>query len=148
MNHHPTLGTISIIVAGMFALVIINIAPIVHAQSSFPVPPPPTTPIVPVPPRVQLPVPPAVAQPCVNNGTNVLGPKDSGKQILNQENQCTGTPKNVNQAPITNAGPDQTITPLLGTTVALDGTASFATTSGATIVSYSGSKRLEVQQSH
>ena len=99
-------------------------------------PPPPTSQIIqqPGPPRVQLPLPPTFAQPCVNNGTNVLGPKDNGKQILNQENQCTGTPTNVNQAPIANAGPDQTVSQ--GSLVTLDGTGSHATTSGATIVSY------------
>ena len=54
-----------------------------------------------------------------------------------QNGVCVPTTTPVQTAPIANAGPDQTITPLLGTTVALDGTASFATTSGATIVSYS-----------
>jgi hypothetical protein len=106
---HPTLATL--IVVGVFALVMINSVPVGHAQSTFPVPPPPTTPIVPVPPRVQPPVLPAFAQPCVNNGTNVLGPNNNGKQIQNQENQCTGTLKNVNQPPIANAGPSQTVSP-------------------------------------
>ena len=54
-----------------------------------------------------------------------------------QNGVCVPTTTPVQTAPIANAGPDQTITPLLGTTVPLDGTASFATTSGATIVSYS-----------
>ena len=54
-----------------------------------------------------------------------------------QNGVCVPTTTPVQTAPIANAGPDQTITPLLGTTVRLDGTASFATTSGATIVSYS-----------
>src|SRR5439155_12679421 len=54
-----------------------------------------------------------------------------------QNGVCVPTTTPVQTAPIANAGPDQTITPLLGTTVTLDGTASFATTSGATIVSYS-----------
>ena len=63
--NHAILTTMSIIVVGVFALVMINSAPIVHAQ------------FIPT------------AQPCVNNGTNILGPP--GKQIVNQENQCTGT---------------------------------------------------------
>jgi len=46
----------------------INGAPVVHAQSIFPVPPPPTS----------QPPPSTFAQPCVNNGSNVLG-KDTGK---------------------------------------------------------------------
>jgi hypothetical protein len=54
-----------------------------------------------------------------------------------QNSICVPFTTPVQTAPIANAGPDQTITPLLGTTVTLVGTGSFATTSGATIVSYS-----------
>jgi hypothetical protein len=45
--NHAILTTISIIVVGVFALVMINSVPIVHAQSIFPVPPPPTSQIIP-----------------------------------------------------------------------------------------------------
>jgi hypothetical protein len=132
--NHAILATISLIVAGVFALVMINCATTAQAQSN-------SIPIVPVPPPVPpVPLPPAFAQHCVNNGTNVLGPKDNGKQILNQENQCTGTRNNVtqpptsNQPPIANAGIGQTVSQ--GSLVTLDGTGSFAQ-NGATIVSYS-----------
>jgi hypothetical protein len=111
--------TISLIVAGVFSLVMINSSPVVHAQSQI-IQQPGTT----------------FAQPCVNNGTNVI---ESGKQILNQENQCNGTrvtqpPTSIGQ-PIANAGPSQLVTE--GSLVTLNGAGSFATTSGATIVSYS-----------
>ena len=77
----------------------------------------------------------SVAQPCVNNGTNVLGPNNNGKQIQNQENQCSVTGKNVNQLPVAIATtPSQVISQ--GSPVTLDGTGSFAQ-NGATIVSYS-----------
>jgi hypothetical protein len=118
-TNYATLATISLIVAG---LVMINSGPVVHAQSTFPVPPPPTSQIIQQP----------GTQPCVNSGSNVLGP--AGKQTVNQENQCTGTPKNVNQPPIANAGPSQTVSP--GVAVTLNGAGSFAQ-NGATIVSYS-----------
>jgi large repetitive protein len=116
--NQPTVVTISLIVA---ALVMINSAPVVHAQSIFPVPPPPTS----QPPTTFV-------QPCVNNGSNVLG-KDSGKQIVNQENQCTG--QNVNQLPVAIATtPSPVVSP--GSPVMLDGSGSFAQ-NGAAIVSYS-----------
>ncbi len=54
-----------------------------------------------------------------------------------QNGVCVPSTTPVQTAPIANAGPDQTVTPALGTTVTLVGTGSFATTSGATIVSYS-----------
>ena len=134
--NHPTLATL--IVAGMFALVIINSAPVGHAQSTFPVPPPPTTPIVPVPPPVRSPLPPAFAQPCVNNGTNVLGPNNNGKQIVNQENQCTrNNVTQPNQPPVAIAtSPFSGISVSPGTLVTLDGTSSFSP-NGGTIVAYS-----------
>jgi hypothetical protein len=59
--NHPTLARVSLMLVGVFALVMINSVPVVHAQSIFSVPPPST-----------------FAQPCVNNGSNVLG-KDTGK---------------------------------------------------------------------
>ena len=113
--NHAILGTTSLIV--VFTLFTINSPPIVHAQSTFPVAaPPPTSQII--------------KQPCVI---------ESGKQILNQENQCNGTrvtqPRTSNGQPIANAGPSQTVPS--ASIVTLNGTASFATTSGATIVSYS-----------
>ena len=90
--------------------------------------------------------PSAFAQPCVNNGTNLLGP-NAGKQILNQENQCTGTGKNVNRppsiisAPIANAGISQTVAS--GALVTLNGAGSTGSVSilngvqtQATIISY------------
>jgi hypothetical protein len=114
--NHAILGTISLIV--VFALVMINSAPIVHAQSTFPVPPPPTSQIIQQPGTT-------FAQPCVNNGTNVI---ESGKQILNQENQCNGTrvtqPPPQQGGPIANAGPNQVVSQ--GSLVTLDGTGSFA----------------------
>jgi hypothetical protein len=108
----------------------INSGPVVHAQSIFPVPPPPTSQIIQQPPTSTF------AQPCVNNGSNVLG-KDTGKQIVNQENQCAVPRNNVpqpNQPPIANAGPNQNVS--RGSIVTLDGTGSFGQ-NGATIVSYS-----------
>ena len=123
--NHAILGTVSLIV--VFALVMINSAPIVHAQSTFPVPPPPTSQIIQQPGTT-------FAQPCVNNGTNVI---ESGKQILNQENQCNGTrvtqPPTSNGQPIANAGPSQTVPS--ASIVTLDGTASFAQ-NGAAITSF------------
>jgi len=118
----------------------INSAPVVHAQSSsIPIssvsPAPQASQIIPQPGTTgSIFQPGTTAQPCVNAGSNVLGPKDNGKQILNQENQCTGTPKNVNQPPIANAGPSQTVSQ--GSPVTLDGRGSFAQ-NGGTIVSYS-----------
>src|ERR1700730_12519742 len=113
--NYATLATISLIAAG---LIMINSGPVVHAQSVFPVPPPPTSTFV---------------QPRVNNGSNDLGPKDNGKQVVNQENQCTGTSRLISQ-PIANAGPNQVVSQ--GSLVTLDGAGSFAQ-NGATIVSYS-----------
>jgi large repetitive protein len=78
-------------------------------------------------------IPSAFAQPCVNTGSNILGPKD-GKQIQNQENQCTVTSNSVNQPPIANAGPNQVVSP--GSLVTLDGTRSFDP-DGDRIVAYS-----------
>ena len=54
-----------------------------------------------------------------------------------QNGICVPSTTPVQTAPIANAGPDQTVTPALWSTVTLVGTGSFATTSGATIVSYS-----------
>jgi hypothetical protein len=94
-------------------------------------------------------------QPSITPGINTAGTCPTGSVLQNgvcvpttntntcptgsvlQNGVCVPTTTTVQTAPIANAGPDQTITPLLGTTVTLDGTASFATTSGATIVSYS-----------
>jgi hypothetical protein len=129
--NYATLATISLIVAG---LLVINSGPVVNAQSTFQVPPPPTSQII-----SQPPLPSIFAQPCVNNGSNVLG-KDTGKQIVNQENQCAGPRNNViqpppsNQAPIANAGPNQVVS--RGSLVTLNGAGSSAQ-NGATIVSYS-----------
>jgi hypothetical protein len=106
----PSLATISLLVAGVFALVMINSAPVVDAQSTFPIPQPPTSQIIPQPPTSTF------AQPCVNNGSNVLG-KDTGKQILNQENQCAGTPKNVNQPPVTCSVPNGSVISPISVTV-------------------------------
>jgi K319-like protein len=96
------------------------------------------------------------SHPCENNGHAVLG---SSKQIFKQSNHCViiennnvpaticppgSTLQNVvcvpftnpgQTPPVANAGASQTATS--GTTVFLDGSGSFATTSGATIVSYS-----------
>jgi K319-like protein len=128
--NHPTLARVSLMLVGVFALVMINSVPVVHAQSIFPVPPPPTS---------QRP-PSTFAQPCVNNGSNALG-KDTGKQILNQENQCTFPRNKVvqpppsNQPPIANATtPSQVVSH--GSPVTLDGTGSFSP-NGGTIASYS-----------
>jgi hypothetical protein len=68
----------------------------------------------------------------INTATNTC---PTGSVI--QNSICVPFTTPVQTAPIANAGPDQTISPLLGTTVTLVGTGSFATTSGATIVSYS-----------
>jgi hypothetical protein len=66
--NHAILGTTSLIL--VFALVMVySASTLVYAQFL----PPPTT---------------TFQQPCVNNGTNVI---ESGKQLLNQENQCNGT---------------------------------------------------------
>jgi len=68
-------------------------APIVHAQSTFPVPALPTSQIIPQPGTTGSLLQPG-AQPCINSGSNILGPTDhSAKQVQNQENQCTGTRK-------------------------------------------------------
>jgi hypothetical protein len=121
-------GVFVVIIPSAFSLFIINGVPVVHAQSTFAVPPPPTSQIIQQPGTT-------FAQPCVNNGTNVI---ESGKQILNQENQCNGTrvtqPPTSNGQPIANAGPSQVVS--RGSLVTLDGTGSSAQ-NGATIVSYS-----------
>ncbi len=104
----------------------INSVPIVHAQSIFPVPRPPTSQIVQQPGTIIS----------VGNGQLV---RHQGNCILTAGHgqltiNCNPTPP-PGQAPIANAGINQVIS--RGSLVTLDGTGSHATASGATIVSYS-----------
>jgi hypothetical protein len=158
------LMTISLI-AGVFALVMINGVPIVHAQSLFPVPPPPTSQIIQQPgttgffpsQTTTFPPSPSLAQPCTNDASNVQGSHDKkATQIQNLENRCT---VNIILPPTTTptcppgfilsgnvCTPSTTSKPIAnagpsqavsqGSSVTLVGTGSFAQ-NGATIVSYS-----------
>jgi hypothetical protein len=77
-------------------------------------------------------------QPSTTTGANtVAGTCPTG--FIIQNNVCvpttTSTTTGTTSQPIANAGPSQTVSP--GSQVTLVGTGSFATTSGATIVSYS-----------
>jgi hypothetical protein len=120
--NHAILGTISLIV--VFALVMINSAPILHAQSIFPVPPPPTSQIIQQPGTIIS----AGHGQLVRHQGNCILTAGHGQLTIN----CNPQPPQQG-APIANAGPNQVVS--RGSAVTLSGAGSSAQ-NGATVVSY------------